>query len=177
MWLRSKIRFIMALTTNAIGDIGEMYVSIRLTENGLFQTFLLGGKVPSYDIIAEIIPDNDNEKPYQFLIQVKTTIDIQPFTVNDHRLKTPVPKEKYDALVDRPLPSYIAGVDLNTYNVYLVPAFDRNARYGGSIPTSFCLIPGDPNNIAKLQRLKSDVINYWHGINIDVYKPNFVSTL
>ena len=167
----------MALTTNAIGDIGEMVVSIRIMENGFFHAILLGGKVPSYDIIAEIIPANNNEKPYQFLIQVKSTSDIQPFTVNDHRLKTPVPKGKYDALVDRPLPSYIAGVDLNTYNVYLVPAFDRNASYGGSIPTSFCLIPGDPHNIAKLQRLKNDVINYWHGLNIDVYKPNFASTL
>lgn len=167
----------MALTTNAIGDIGEMLVSIRIMENGFFYAILLGGKVQSYDIIAEIIPANNYEKPYQFLIQVKSTSDIQPFTVNDHRLKTPAPKGKYDALVDRPLPSYIAGVDLNTQNVYLVPAFDRNASYGGSIPTSFCLIPGDPHNIAKLQRLKNDVINYWHGLNIDVYKPNFASIL
>ena len=61
----------MALTTNAIGDIGEMNVSIRLTENGLFQTILLGGKVPSYDIIAEIIPDNNNENPINFLFKLK----------------------------------------------------------------------------------------------------------
>ena len=34
----------MALTSNVIGDIGEMEVSTRLMETGLFIVFLLGGK-------------------------------------------------------------------------------------------------------------------------------------
>lgn len=168
----------MPSPTNVIGDRGEMIVSTRLMEYNLFQVFLLGGKVPSFDLLVEMIPQNANEKPYQFLVQVKTTSMTNCFTLK-HRLKTPVPHEKLDALIDRPLPSYAAGVDLNTEDVYLVPCFDRNSGYSGSIPTNNKLVnkPKTPNNLALLQRLKSDIIDYWHGLNIDTYKPQFNSTL
>lgn len=169
----------MALSTNVIGDIGEMEVSTRLMETGLFIVFLLGGKVPVFDLLVEIVPDaNAQEKPYQFLVQVKSTQEANPFTKRTHRLKTPVPNDKLNALIDRPLPSYVAGVDINTSDVYLVPAFDRGAGYGGSIPDTFRLIKGNKAvNTALLQRLKNDVIAYWHGLNIDVYKPSFNSAL
>lgn len=168
----------MPSPTNVIGDRGEMIVSTRLMEYNLFQVFLLGGKVPSFDLLVEMIPQNANEKPYQFLVQVKTTSMTNCFTLK-HRLKTPVPHEKLDALIDRPLPSYAAGVDLNTEDVYLVPCFDTNSGYSGSIPTNNRLVnkPKTPNNLALLQRLKSDIIDYWHGLNIDTYKPQFNSTL
>ena len=168
----------MPSPTNVIGDRGEMIVSTRLMEYNLFQVFLLGGKVPSFDLLVEMIPQNANEKPYQFLVQVKTTSMTNCFTLK-HRLKTPVPHEKLDALIDRPLPSYAAGVDLNTEDVYLVPCFDTNSRYSGSIPTNNKLVnkPKTPNNLALLQRLKSDIIDYWHGLSIDTYKPQFNSTL
>lgn len=168
----------MMLSSNVIGDIGEMEVSTRLMESGLFIVSLLGGKVPAYDLLAEIVPDNVQEKPYQFLIQVKSTEKVNPFTRAGHRLKTPVPNDKLFALIDRPLPSYIAGVDLNTSDVYLVPAFDRGVSYGGSIPDIFRLVKGNKvANTALLQRLKNDVIDYWRGLNIDVYKPSFHSAL
>ena len=168
----------MALSTNVIGDLGEMEVSTRLMETGLFIVFLLGGKVPAFDLLAEIVPDNAQERPYQFLIQVKSTEKVNPFTRAGHRLKTPVPNDKLNALIDRPLPSYIAGVDLNTSDVYLVPAFDRGAGYGGSIPDTFRLVRGNKAaNAVLLQRLKNDVIDYWRGLDIDVYKPSFNSAL
>ena len=168
----------MALSTNVIGDLGEMEVSTRLMETGLFIVFLLGGKVPAFDLLAEIVPDNAQERPYQFLIQVKSTEKANPFTRAGHRLKTPVPNDKLNALIDRPLPSYIAGVDLNTSDVYLVPAFDRGAGYGGSIPDAFRLVKGSKvANTVLLQRLKNDVIDYWRGLNIDAYKPLFHSSL
>lgn len=168
----------MPTRTNVIGDRGEMIVSTRLMEYNLFQVFLLGGKVPSFDLLVEMIPQNANEKPYQFLVQVKTTSMTKCFTQN-HRLKTPVPHDKLDALIDRPLPSYAAGVDLNTEDVYLVPCFDTNSGYNGSIPTNNRLVnrPKTPNNLALLQRLKSDITDYWHGLNIDTYKPQFNSSL
>ena len=37
------------LTSNVIGDIGEVEVSTRLRETGLFIVFLLGGKVPAFE--------------------------------------------------------------------------------------------------------------------------------
>ena len=169
----------MALSTNIIGDIGEMEVSSRLMETGLFIVFLLGGKVPAFDLLAEIVPDaNVQEKPYQFLIQVKSTEVANPYTKRTHRLKTPVPRKKLKALVSRPLPTYIASVDLTTRDIYLVQGFDRNLSYSSSIPTTFKISPGNrAANKVQLQRLKNDVIDYWQGLNIDVYKPSFRSAL
>ena len=169
----------MALTTNAIGDIGEMTVSIRLLEFGLFNVYLLGGKVPAFDLLAELIPQNAQEKPYQFLIQVKSTDIAHPYTKIDRRLKTPVPDKKYQALIDRPLPTYVAGVDLNTSDVYLVPAFDRVKSFRNSIPTGFKLIgkPKKDSNKRKLQRLKDDIVQYWQHLNIDNYKPHYNSII
>ena len=169
----------MALTTNAIGDIGEMTVSIRLLEFGLFNVYLLGGKVPAFDLLAELIPQNAQEKPYQFLIQAKSTDIAHPYTKIDRRLKTPVPDKKYQALIDRPLPTYVAGVDLNTADVYLVPAFDRAKSFRNSLPTGFKLIgkPKKDSNKRKLQRLKDDIVQYWQHLNIDNYKPHYNSII
>lgn len=162
---------------NVIGEIGEMEVSIRLMESDIFMVYLLGGKIPAFDILAEIIP-GPNEMPYQFLIQVKSTDQQNPYTVIRRRIKTPVPNKKLGYLVDRPLPSYVAGVDLNTKDIFIVPAFDKNAGYSSSIPTSFKLSPGQKAaNNSLLQKLKEDVICYWQGLNIDAYKTTYKSSI
>ena len=80
----------MPILSNTIGDIGEMLVCTRLMESGIFAAYLLGGKVPAFDILAEIVPTH-NLKPYQFLIQVKATDEVNPFTIRDHRLKNSSP--------------------------------------------------------------------------------------
>lgn len=166
------------MNPNVIGDLGEMVVSIRLMETGLFRVFLLGGKVPAFDLLAEIMPIG-NEQPYQFLIQVKTTEGIQyPYTKKNHRLKTPIHRAALRSLIARPLPTYVAGLDLNTYDLFIVPAYNMNAGYSNSIPTTFLLQRGNKMaNTVQLRRLKTDVQNYWRNLNIDVYKPSFISSL
>lgn len=179
IYVSFKLKTVMPLTTNAIGDIGEMTVSIRLMEFGSIDVFLLGGKVPAFDLLAELIPKNAQEKPYQFLIQVKTTNTKHPFTKRVRNLKTPVPDKKLKALINRPLPTYVAGVDLNTLDVYLVPAFDRTKSFRNSIPTRFKL-EGKPKiaaNERNLNLLRDDVKRYWQSLNIDMYKPNYNSAL
>lgn len=162
---------------NVIGEVGEMEVSIRLMESGLFMVYLLGGKVPAFDLLVEILPAK-NEKPYQFLIQVKSTDEPSPYTVRNHKLKTPVPKANLNELIDRPLSTYVAGVDLSTKDIFLVPAYDRKASYSYSIPTKIKLVSNNrAANIVQLQKLKTDVIDYWKGLDIDNYKPSFNSAL
>lgn len=118
------------------------------------------------------------KKPYQFLIQVKSTNGINPYTIRNHRLKTPIKKANLSELIDRPLPSYIAGVDLNTGDVFIVSAFDRNAKFSNSIHTTFRLIRGNrTRNTLQLQQLKTDVNNYWQNLHIDAYKSSFNSLL
>ena len=104
----------------------------------LFNVFLLGGKVPAFNLLVEI-----------------------------------------NAIIARPLPSYAAGVDLNTKDVYHVSCFDTNSKYGGSIQTNNKLV-GSPNkqaNLLMLNHLKNDIIKYWQRLNIDNYKPYFDSAL
>lgn len=54
-----------------IGTQGEMLASVILQTDEIFRVQLLGGNVEAFDIYGEI---NDKQKPYPFLIQVKTTM-------------------------------------------------------------------------------------------------------
>lgn len=67
-------------------------------------------------------------------MQVKSTLDTNPYVKKNGNIRTPVPDKKLKNLIGRPLPTYAAGVDLNTNDVYLVPAFDRNKSYKNSFP-------------------------------------------
>lgn len=143
----------MKITTNSIG---EMIVSIRLMEYGLIAVYLLGGNVPAFDILAELIPQNKNEKPYQFLVQVKSTLDTNPYVKKNGNIRTPDPDKKLKNLIGRPLPTYVAGVNLNTEEVYLAPAFNNNISYKSSIPTNTKLEAKSKskNNEIQLKHLK-----------------------
>lgn len=163
------------MDTNIIGDNGERNAAIRLTQRQVFDVIELGGKTPAFDLLCRI---NDAQKPYQFLVQVKAT-ENDIFTLKrPARIKTPVPNKKYKPLQQRPLPTYVAGVDNTTGDVYIAPAFKTSNNYGGSIPTTYRLSSSDQvGSLANLNRLKQDVINYWDGLNIQVVKPAFNSTL
>ena len=158
--------------TNGIGEDGERYTAIRLSQNRIFEVIQLGGKVPAYDLICKI---NDANKPYQFLVQVKAIETAPIFTkTKPNRIKTPVAKDKYEALQKLSLPTYVAGVDINTGDVYISAAYSPNNQYGGSISTTYHL---SGSNLIRskcyLTMLKHDVITYWDGLNINTYKPAF----
>lgn len=161
--------------TNIIGDNGERYAAIRLTQGQLFDVIELGGKTPAFDLLCRI---NDVQKPYQFLVQVKSTeTDIYTAT-QPIRIKTPVPMKKYTTLQKRPLPTYVAGVNNETGDVYIAPAFAVTNEYGGSIPTTYRLsMSNKAASLEYLNLLKKDVIDYWDGLNIQDYKPTYDSAL
>lgn len=162
--------------TNIIGDNGERYAAIRLTQGQLFDVIELGGKTPAFDLLCRI---NDAQKPYQFLVQVKAR-ETAPIFTNKFpaRIKTPVPDKKYKPLQLRPLPTYVAGVDNMTGDVFISAAFRTANNYRKDIPTIYKLSQSDKAaSLANLQRLKNDVIDYWDGLGIQVYKPAFNSAL
>lgn len=161
--------------TSMIGDNGERYAAIRLTQGQLFDVIGLGGKTPAFDMICRI---NDNKKPYQFLVQVKATESDIFTTTTPTRIKTPVPNKKYTALQLRPMPTYVAGVDNTTGDVYIAPAFKDVNMYGGSVPLTYKLSQSDKvASLNNLKLLKKDVIDYWEGMDIQTYKPSFNSAL
>lgn len=161
---------------NSIGSRGENITATRLTEFHIFRECFLGEKYPAADFLFDIV---DNKTPYPFLVQVKSTHQRSKYTDDKKAIKTPIPKSKLGKLIDRPLPTYVAGVDEDKEIVYLVSAFDRNANYTSSIPTKIKFKKGNKRNKKYLERLKDDVIKYWEGINADVksYKDTFKSDL
>lgn len=162
--------------TNIIGDNGERYAAIRLTQGQIFDVIELGGKTPAFDLICRI---NDKLKPYQFLVQVKATETNPIFTKKKPvRILTPVPNIKYKPLQLRPMPTYVAGVDDTIGDVYIAPAFATANNYGGSIPTTYHLtMSNKAASLANLIKLKNDVIDYWDGLRIKSYKSSFNSAL
>ena len=162
--------------TNIIGDNGERYAAIRLTQGQLFDVIELGGKTPAFDLLCRI---NDIQKPYQFLVQVKS-IETAPIYTKKQpvRIKTPVPDKKYKPLQLRPLPTYVAGVDNTTGDIFISAAFRTANNYKINMPTTYKLSQSDKvASLANLRRLKNDVIDYWDGLNIQMYKPAFNSAL
>lgn len=162
--------------TNIIGDNGERYAAIRLTQGQLFDVIELGGKTPAFDLLCCI---NDVQKPYQFLVQVKAT-ETPPIYTNKlpKRITTPVRDNKYKPLQLRPLPTYVAGVDNTTGDVFIAAAFCPANSYRNDMPTTYKLSINDKaTSLENLQRMRNDVIAYWDGLNIQMYKLVFNSSL
>lgn len=91
--------------TNIIGEVGENITATRLGKTKIFIVYLLGGKTPLFDLLIEI---NDEEKPYQALIQVKTTLQQDKYIQDGHRIKTPITSKKlYKLIKNQCLPMYV----------------------------------------------------------------------
>lgn len=156
---------------NSIGIRGESIFTTRITQGNIFNVYFLGDKAPIVDFLVEI---NDAKTPYAFMVQVKSTIRGYNTAGN---LKVGVIKDKYKALLKRPLPTYIAGVDINTETVYICSAF-YDKRYVKSLPTKYKLKFTSPATTAKvLDLLKKDVIKYWQDSKTTSRKKKFKSSL
>lgn len=161
---------------NIVGDNGERLAAIRLTQGNIFDVIVIGGKAPAFDLLCQI---EDPVIPYQFLVQVKATEADDVFTKKKPiRIKTPVPAENYRLLQIKPLPTYVAGVDITTEDVFIAPAYQTINLYGGSIPTLYHLTKADLQQSLKyLTMLKDDVVAYWDRLDIQNYKSAFKSRL
>lgn len=156
---------------NAIGDRGESIFNTRITQDNLFKVYFLGEKAPIVDFLLEIL---DPATPYYFLVQVKgTTLGYQA----GGNLKACVEEDKMIKLLQRELPTYVAGVDVDREIVYLCPAFDPTTRYP-SIPVTHSLqLVNKVASRAILDLLKQDVINYWANSGMSNYKATYHSIL
>ena len=158
-------------SSNAIGDRGESIFTTRITQENLFRVYFLGEKAPIVDFLLEIL---DEKNPYYFMVQVKST---EKGYNKKGRLKASVPIKKLNKLIDKALPTYIAGVDLNSEIVYVCPAFDKNIKYT-TIATNHLLYFNNKEETMKtLSLLKQDVIHYYKSYNIAEFKETYKSLL
>lgn len=157
---------------NAVGDRGESIFSSRITFEYKFKVYFLGEKAPVGDFILEI---NDETTPYECMVQVKATeAGYQP----DGRLKAKVSTAKMQELINRPLPAYVAGVDITSETVYIAPAFNDTHNYATSIPVTHKLAQNDSvASRATIAALKQDIIDFWNKSGLSTYKSTFVTAL
>ncbi len=156
---------------NDIGESGEKLVAFILCYFPFFRVYFLDGKAPIEDFLAEI---NDEGTPYPFFIQVKSTTE----GVNGAgSLIAHLEEQKRVALINRPIPTYLAGVDLNKQEVYLCPVYDPSVKYG-VIPSKHVIKMVDQLNWAKeMDGLRQDVIRFWQQSGGIGFKPTYKSQL
>lgn len=161
------------MNTNLIGDRGESIFNTRITEHEMFNVYFLSAKAPIVDFLIEIA---DEATPFQCLVQVKSTS--QGYLKRNGKLRAKVPVDKMQKLINRPLPTYVAGVDLKNEKVYICPAFNDANAYTSSIPITHIL---DKQNTVATQQtldmLKQDIIEYWNKAKANLYKSSFKSRL
>lgn len=150
-----------------------MVTAILMTDEVFFAK-ILGGKVPSFDVYAEVNCDNT---PFPLLIQVKTTTMTNRY--NSARIKTPVPDKTIQELSAKPIPTYVAGFDMVDNILYVAPVFTGSEHYP-SIPTNHKIeLNNSANAVMELNLLKDDVVNFFLNKKQDIqnYKQTYKSQL
>jgi hypothetical protein len=154
------------------GASGEDTAKAIIGSFPIFRVVFMGEKYPITDFYVEIA--DDKEKPYPFLVQVKTTTSELD---ESGRLQVAVPSGNYMALCKRPIPTYIGGVNLRDDSLFIRPAYDKT-EYVSSIAPDMVL---SKRNILdcglKLLKIKRDVINYWENLKIKDYKQVYQSII
>lgn len=162
------------LDNESIGKLGGYISSTLLLKEGYFDVEVLGGVCPAFDLLCTI---KDKAKPYMFLVQVKAMEEGKFTKKRPICIKTPVPKEKLKWLADRPLPSYVMGVDTSKNEAYIAPAFDRTVTYANILTKYKMEMPNMATLSPILKQIKDEVIRYWDKAGISAYKQKFKSTL
>lgn len=156
------------------GESGELFVTGLLMTGDFLFAKQIGGKMPSFDIFAEV---NDTATPFPLYIQVKTTKKRNKY--NKASINTPVPNDTVKELAAMPIPTYVAGYDLDLHILYLAPVFSGKENYS-SIPLTHKIeLSNKASAIIELEKLKNDVVNFFKnkGNNLQNYKQSYVSQL
>lgn len=161
------------LSKNIIGNVGENIIALRLSKYGIFRVYFLGEKAPIEDFLLELC---DDAHPYHCLIQAKSVDQANKYDKKGN-MKTPVPYLKLKKLIERPLPTYVAGADIEDEVIFIAPAFDINIKYN-TIPPILKIDNVDKaRSISDLKKLRDDIINYWEKADMPDYKKNYISKL
>jgi hypothetical protein len=148
-------------TQNEIGDLGENIFSVVISRDYTFRARHLGEKWPTSDFYVELIGLKEN---FYFIVQIKATSQGLN-TLNN--LKIAVPKTKLHSLNNYYCPTYVAGVDVNTEKVYLIPINTKKRKAISSLSTKFEL------NKLNRSKLFNDVKSFWLGTGLQGYKSKF----
>ena len=117
--------------SNEIGSLGEAIFNLAITRDYIFRPMHLGEKWPISDFYIELI---GAKATYFFIVQIKAT---DKGLNSKGNLKVKLSKNKLHQLNTYYCPTYLAGVDNTTEEVYLM-AINKNKRKGiSSMPVSY----------------------------------------
>ena len=171
-YARICAKYNLPISKNQIGDSGEKILGFALSYFPFFNLYFLDGKAPVEDFFGEI-PDEKN--PYPFLIQVKTTEKGEDAKGN---LQTTLPRDKKMQLINRPVPAYLAGIDLHKIKLYLCPVFDPSLAYSTILPNHVIDFDDLDKWAYEIALLKEDVIAFWENqTNATTQKSKYKSKL
>ena len=146
---------------NEQGVLGETIFNIAVSRGYLFRPRALGEKWPVSDFYVELV---DFSQHYHFFVQVKSTtrgLD------REGNLTITADKEKVNRLSQYHAPTYIAGVDILTEEVFLMTINAPLENNLTKMPTTFKL--ADSN----LEVLFDEVKDFWNRSGIRKYKTTF----
>jgi hypothetical protein len=118
----------------------------------LFRVAPLGGKYPTVDFLVDVVDDRDASIGF-FFAQVKGTTSSDPST---SRLRVEVRRDRCDALVKLPAPTFLIGVDVIAARSYVVAAHRPRTTKVSSITKTYCL----SDDAVKIG-LYEEVLSYW----------------
>jgi hypothetical protein len=150
---------------NAIGDKGENIFNLEISTDYTFRPRHLGEKWPSSDFYVELIGPKEN---FYFIVQVKST---SQGLDGGNNLKIQASAAKLRKLSNYYCPTYLAGVDVNTREVYLVPINKSKRKNLTKLSTTFHL------NKQNRKLLYKDVKNFWSNSDLKKYKRTFKHTI
>jgi hypothetical protein len=146
---------------NEIGDIGETIFKLAISRSFKFRPAPLGEKWPTSDFYVELIGSKEN---FFFIVQVKSTRQKRDSASN---LKINVPVKKIKLLNNYYCPTYLAGVDINTEEAFLLPINKLPKNVIRKLPTTFVL------NERNCKKLYKEVCDFWKQSGLKPYKKSF----
>lgn len=150
---------------NVIGDRGERFVELKLTEhvdfgNPLFRPCFLGEKWPTLDLYVELY-NIQNLTPY-FFAQIKTTQ--ADFTSSGKLIVNNVNANVVQKLLQIPAPTYIFGVHEPSRRVFI-----RSIHLGTQKKAITRIPPEYELSLDNLIHLRDEVLNFWQS---SICKPD-----
>lgn len=153
------------MKNNEIGDLGEAIFNVEISRDYMFRPRHLGEKWPSSDYYVELIGPKEH---IFFIVQVKST---SKGLDTNNNLKVQASAKKLRDLNNYYCPTYLAGVDVVTNSVYLIPINNSKRKDLSKLTTKFQL------NSKTRKMLFADVKAFWANSGIKSYKQTYNHTI
>lgn len=158
------------IDNNNQGVSGEAYFCSMFAQGNMNVEFL-GDKAPDVDCFVSF---KANDQIYEFLVQVKSTGDINECS---ETVNSGITREEYERLSSYHLPTYLARVDMGTFKIYIKAAFLPVDKCTYSMVSKRYILSFNTMKESReiMNGIATDVRKYWECAMKSDYKTTFKS--